>query len=160
MPFSSAPIGRGADLHNDRPRLQWRTRLVGIGTHLQYPRVLQALGLVIHHHCSDDALEPRGDRGCAAMLVARKSDTHSRAVEAVDVNSLALQRGGQTPQRGAQTFTECQPYLSHRDGDARPRAPLMTVATGGYPCSIKILNSQWYTIKSPATTSRRNPSRI
>src|SRR5215217_1371208 len=97
MSFSSARSG-AARIHNDRPPCYSGERgWLAWNAFTMYPSALQALALVIHHHCSDDALEPRGDRGCAAKLVARKSDTHSRAVKAVHVDSLALQRGGQTP---------------------------------------------------------------
>ena len=80
----------------------------------KYPSALQALALVIHHHCSDDALEPRGDRGCAAKLVARKSE-HTAGPWKLSTSILSLYKeAARAPQSGAQTFTECQPYRSHR----------------------------------------------
>ena len=42
--------------------------------------------------------------------------------------------------RTLEALTERQPCRPHRGGDARQRAPLMTVETGSYPCQITISN--------------------
>src|SRR3954462_4237483 len=86
-----------ARIDNDRPWLQWRTRLVGIGPHLQDPAVS------MRWLSSFTVTAPMMRSNRAATSLARRSwllenPTHSRAVEAIDVNSLALQISARPPQ--------------------------------------------------------------